>query len=499
MTIESIVAGGHLVERDGDATRVGPAVDIQVVDGVITDVDRASVDPGGHLDARGHLLIPGLVNGHTHSHEGFHRGRYPKLPLERWMHFVRPPLPIEFTPEELYLRTAMSALDALHGGATTVMDDVGLPMLDDDQLDAVIRGYDDVGVRAVVAPTLFDRPFAESVPFADEELTPRARDVIAAAPRVAPEAALELVRARLAPPGRGGGLVTLGIAASAPQRCTDAFLLELIDAARDADVPVICHVNETRLQAVTAQRLYGETMVAHLERIGGLDHRLSIVHGIWLTSDDLRRLAAAGATLQHNPTSNLRLGSGVADLAAAREAGVSVSLGSDGVGSGVANAMFPVVKQAALLSTVRGSPDRWTHAHQAMAMATSGGARALGLAGRLGEIAPGQLADLIGVRLDDRCFSPLNDPLRQLVYADQHRVELALVGGRLVMSHGVVTRVDEVGLRRRIQRAHDRLRPRLEAADRFVMAELAPSFARIIARTDAIDIPEDTLVARFER
>lgn len=492
----TVVAGGRLVLVEDGSSRLGPPVDLYCVDGAIEEIAPARTPPPGAVDASGLALLPGLVNGHTHSHEGLHRGRYRKLPLERWMHHVRPPVPLGLTADEIYHRTAWAGIEALLGGATTVVDDVGLPGLPPDHLDAVLRAYRDVGIRAVVAPTMADRTFAEAVPFLAEGLSEQAIATLKAAAGDPAEAldALELaLDARTAGPP---SLVRLGVAASAPQRCSDDLLVHLARLAERADVPLLSHVLETRAQAATAQLLYGTTMVEHLERLGVLGPRLTAIHGIWLTSSDVELLAARGATVQHNPVSNLRLGSGVGAARRLRDAGVHVSLGTDGVGSSVCASMLATVREAALLSTVRDGVDTdWLGTAEALEMATVEGARALGHRD-LGRIEPGWRADVIGVPLDDLSLTPVNDPLRQVVHATA-QVRLVVVDGRAVVEDGRVRTVDQGAVARAVRAAHRRFASRMEDGDRWVDEHVGPAALAALARLETVEIPADTVVGRL--
>ncbi len=483
----AVITGGRLLAAGSSGGEpLGPPVDIHVRDGVIEEI-RPARGGSGTIDAAGLVLLPGMVNGHTHSHETFHRGRYPKDRLENWMLHVRPPLPLDLSPDDIYLRTALTAIEAVHGGSTLLVDDVGLPGLPAAHLDAVQRAYTDVGIRAVVAPTMFDRTFAESVPFVAELLSPEAHEVFARAAGDPAHALEELSRRLSRQAADAPDRVELAVAASASQRCSDDFLVALFELACSADVPVLSHLNETRAQAATAQLLFGETMTAHLSRLGLLSERLTAIHGIWLTAEDVVLLATNGVTVQHNPLSNLRLGSGVAAVQGLRRAGVRVSLGSDGLGSTVTMSMISVVREAALLSTVRPDQADWLDVSDAFAMATVEGARAIGKQ-RLGRLEPGWAADLVGVPLDHHGLTPLHHPLRQIVYGGAP-VELSIVGGTAVMAAGRLTRVDERDLLARASAVHRRIRPRLDAADSWLQQHTAAPMARALAELDRTPVP----------
>lgn len=493
VSASGVITGGRLVSVEPAAVepaerdRLGPPVDIHVRDGVVEEI-RPARGRTGTVDAAGLALLPGMINGHTHSHETFYRGRYPKTRLEQWMLHVRPPISLDLSPDDIYLRTALTAIEAVHGGATVVVDDVGLPDLPSAHLDAVLRAYADVGVRAIVAPTMFDLTFADSVPFVADELSREARAAFAAATGD-PAGTLDRLRQRLIhQSSQPRGQVEIAVAASAPQRCSDDFIVALFELAGVADVPIFSHLNETRAQAATAQLIFGETMTAHLSGLGLLSDRLTAIHGIWLTGDDVRMLAASGVTVQCNPLSNGRLGSGVAGVAGLRRAGVRVSLGTDGLGSTVTMSMVSAVREAALMSTAHPDAADWVDVRDAFAMATVEGARAID-APHLGLLTPGQGADLIGLSLDHYTLNPLNDPLRQIVYGGAP-VELSVVAGGPVMEGGRLTRVDEKALLAQAAAVHRRIRPRMAAADAWLAEHAAGPVTGALAQLDRTPVPE---------
>src|SRR6188472_1991144 len=171
-TRKTLVGGLALIGPDFVPSD-GP-VDI-VIDGrTIHDIRPSGAQPveGTAIGMRGRLLTAGLINGHHHSHEGFYKGRKDNMPLELWMNYVRPLKPIPLSTREVYLRTMIGALEAVHSGTTTLCDDTNVaPRINQEHVDAVFQAYEDLGVRAYVGPTLFDRPFFRAVPFVEEEFS----------------------------------------------------------------------------------------------------------------------------------------------------------------------------------------------------------------------------------------------------------------------------------------------------------------------------------------
>ena len=445
------------------------------------------------------LLVPGFINGHMHSHEHFQRGRTENLPLELWQHYVRTPRPVTLTPRHVYLRTALGALETLRTGATCLVDDLALGgAIERAQIEAALQADEDVGVRALVGFARMDRPLVDTFPHADA-LPADLRERMRALPRPTPEAYLGLVR-ELAktrhPRARRVGVL---VSASAPQRCTEDFLLACARLAEELDLPVITHVQETRLQTVTGLEFYGVPIVEYLARIGFLSRRTSLIHAVWLNPREIRALAEAGATAQHNPWSNLTLGSGLQPVRALLDAGVNVSLGSDGACSTVSLNMLNVVGAAAALSKLRGDDySAWLSAHEALAAATQGGARAFGFGADLGVVERGALADLVAYRLDTLPFTPLNDPVRQLVYAERGAgLDFAMVNGEVMLRDGRFTRVDEAQLLAEVEAEFAGLEGQYAAAEASV-APLRAAMELVYRRALATPIPSDTYRARFD-
>jgi guanine deaminase len=474
---------------------------------VLVAGDRiAAIEPAGTLGAAdrivdlGHrLLVPGLVNGHQHSHEHFQRGRTENLPLELWMHLVRTRTPVRLTPRQVYLRTMIGAIESLRTGCTTLVDDTALgAAIDRERIDAALQAYDDAGIRALVGFAMMDKPIVDNFPFVEKHVPPALAAELRAAPRPAPEDQLALVRdlarARHPRANRVGVLVS----ASAPQRCTEPFLRAVRGLADDLALPVITHVQETRLQVVTGRWLYGCPMVEYLDRIGFLQPATSLIHAVWLNPREIDALARAGATAQHNPWSNLLLGSGVQPVRALLDAGVNVSLGSDGSCSTVTVNMLNVLGSAAAVSKLRGDdPARWLSAHEALHAGTLAGGRALGFGDALGSLRVGALADLAAYRTDTVTFAPLNDPVRQLVYAERGAgLDFSMVGGEIALRDGRLARIDEAALLAEIEREFAELLPRYAAAE----AEMAPvlrAMDRIHHEGLAQPVAPDTYPARL--
>jgi guanine deaminase len=203
---------------------------------------------------------------------------------------------------------------------------------------------------------------------------------------------------------------------------------------------------------------YGTSLVAHLDELGFLSDRLSVAHAIWLEHDDIQRLDSYGVTVAHNPSSNLRLGSGVAPVREMLRAGVSVGIGTDASNSSDGQNMFEAMRLSSYLSRIDGfAADDWISAKEAFAMATMGSAKGLGFE-NIGRLAVGCEADIVFLRLESSHFVPLRAPLLQMVFGENGAsVDTVMIGGRLVFRDGKLLTLDEAALRRRAEEAAHRL------------------------------------------
>jgi 5-methylthioadenosine/S-adenosylhomocysteine deaminase len=439
--------------------------DVSVADGRIVAEAPADAE---RVDCSRYLVVPGMINAHNHSNENWFRGMWDNLPLEPWMLFSYPVLAAPSqSPDEIYLRTLVGAVEQLRSGATCVVDFLyELDGFTDESLEAVTRAYRDVGLRAMIALGIADRAYHETVVL-DEELV--SRELIERLERDKPPSWDEweqFVRGAVARFHRPDEGISICPAPSGPQRCTDAMLVGCAALAEELDLPIHIHVLETRMQAVTGQELYGRTLVEHMDAIGFLGPRVCFAHGIWLTPADLELVRDRDVSIAHNPVSNMKLGSGIAAVPLLLADGVNVALGTDGMSSNDSLDMFGSLKQAALLHKLWGIDyERWTGAREAWQLATIGGARPAGDKDGLGLIAPGRRADLVLLDLESHVFTPLNDPLRQLAFGSTTlAVDSVLVGGDWKVREGRVVSVHEDDILARARELGPRIVGRFDEA-----------------------------------
>jgi cytosine/adenosine deaminase-related metal-dependent hydrolase len=260
--------------------------------------------------------------------------------------------------------------------------------------------------------------------------------------------------------------ISIGLGPSGPQRCSDEMLAGCASLADELDLAIHIHVLETRMQALSGRRMYDRTLPEHMHDIGFLGPRVNFEHGIWLTDGDIGLLRDAGVTVVHNPVSNLKLGSGICPVPLLLQNSVEVALGTDGMSSNDGNDMFQALKLAGLLHKLwEVDYEHWLGAEEAWRMATVGGARAAGDEDGLGRISAGCRADLVLLDLDSIVFTPLNDPLKHLVFSSAGRAhDSTMVGGRWVVRGGEVVGVDETAILAEAREIGDAVLARHDAA-----------------------------------
>jgi guanine deaminase len=252
--------------------------------------------------------------------------------------------------------------------------------------------------------------------------------------------------------------IRLALGPTIPHHCSDEFLTGCRDLAREHGLGMQMHVGESKMQAVLGKKLYGTTLLGHLAKLGMIGPGFTAAHGVWLDDDDMKRLADAGGSVSHNPGSNMKLGSGVADMRSMLEHGVNVAIGTDGAGCSDNMNVYEAMRMATYLSRVWERPlERWVSAREALQAATEGGAKALGFE-KTGRIEKGWKADLVFLDLSALHYIPLNNLLHQIVYCeDGTGVESVMIGGRMVVENRRNLTVDVEKLQRDAQAAVERL------------------------------------------
>ena len=378
------------------------------------------------VDLTGHLLLPGLVNAHTHAAMSCFRGLADDLPLARWLNeVIFPAEAAAVNPGMVYWGTLLSCVEMLLEGITTFCDGYFF------EEDAA-RAARDAGIRAVLGQGFLDFP------------TPDQPD---------PARRQERAEVFLGSFPAGTGRLYPSVFCHAAYTCSAETLLWAREFARKHDLLFQMHLAETASEADEFRRDHGLSTTAYLDGLGILDERSLLAHAIWLDPQEIDCIARRGAGVSHNPQSNMKLASGVAPLPAFLSAGIPVGLGTDGCASNNDLDLFSEMDAAAKLQKVFRKDPEVCPAKTALAMATRGGAAALGLGREIGTLAPGRKADIVAVDLGAPHLTPLYDPVSHLVYAVKPGdVRHVWVAGKAVVWDRKVREVDVREVMERVRR-----------------------------------------------
>ena len=461
----TVIRGGRLL--DGDAA------DILVEGDAIKEVGLpglAAPEEAEGIDATDMMLIPGLVNAHTHGDASLAKGLGDRLSLELLLNAT--PLTSErFRLEDKYLAAKLAAVEMVLSGCTACYDLFSeFPAPSPEGLAAVGRGYADVGMRAVVAPLMADRSFWQAIPGLIGSLPDALRTEVNRVTAEPAEASIAACRQALKDWSFDRDRVRLALAPTIPHHCEDSFFRACRELADEFGVGIHSHVAESKVQAVVGMRKFGKTLTAHLDDLGIIGPDFTAAHAVWVDDDDIRRLADGGATVAHNPTSNLRLGVGIAKVRSMIDEGLNVGIGTDASTCSDGLNMFEAMRLANTVSRIH-SPDPadWLTAENAIEMATRGSARGLGFDDLIGALEPGFKADIVFLDLNRIQYLPLNHAARQVVFQENGSgVKHVMIDGRFVVRNRHILTVDYAKLREEVTRASERLRLENQDAARLV-------------------------------
>lgn len=428
-----LIEGGTVVTLDDADTVLDEGViavrghTIQFVGPPSAGADKPA--PDRVLNASGMVVIPGLVNAHTHLFQTLLRGSFDHLTFREWLRSIYETHAVLDTTA-LEMSAALGAVESVRSGVTTVVDHQFLHRGVESSL-AVLAGMREVGVRAILARTIMD--VADLAPQSAVETA---------------EQGLSAVDQLLSDVRTNGpaGIATVMTGANTPGISASAELAVAVRAfAEERGLRRSSHIAESAVVLDEVRRRTGFGVVEWLDHAGGLGRELLAAHAVHLTPKDIRLLAQSDSVVSHNPVSNTFLGDGVAPVSDLRAAGVPVALGTDGASSNHTQDMFQTVKAAALLQRLAHGHGDVLPAKAALRMATIDAARALGLQASLGSIEPGKVADLVILDLDGVASTVGGgDIFSRIVFgAGPANVHTVIINGEVVLHSRRFTQVDE--------------------------------------------------------
>jgi 5-methylthioadenosine/S-adenosylhomocysteine deaminase len=412
------IKAGAVAVRGDSIVALGPASDF-------TDwqIER-------RLDAQGGLIMPGLVNTHTHAAMTLFRGLADDLPLMTWLNEHIFPAEAKLNPEMVRIGTTLACAEMIRSGTTCFCD----MYLFEGQ---VAEAASDAAMRAVVGEVLYDFPSPNYGPI--EQGFAYTRDLIA--------------RWKKDP------LITIAVEPHSPYLCAPDLLRSAAALAGEHEIPLVIHLSETHTEVDTIQDRYHKTPVGHLADLEILGPRTVACHCVELTEADIELLKKTDTKVAHNPESNMKLASGVAPVPQMLAAGICVGLGTDGCSSNNDLDLFAEMDTAAKLHKVDHLDPTVASAEAVLAMATRDAARVLGMGDQLGTLEIGKRADLIVIDTDKPHLTPMYSPVSHLVYSVKGSdVAASVINGRVVMEKGELLTVDEEKAMAEARQAAEKIR-----------------------------------------
>jgi 5-methylthioadenosine/S-adenosylhomocysteine deaminase len=359
------------------------------------------------IDARGGIIMPGLVNTHTHLPMALFRGLADDLPLSVWLNkHIFPAEANHIHPETVKLGALLSGAEMLLSGTTTCCDGYFFE-------DSVAAAVNDIGMRAILGQGIIDFP-APGVPKPEDNVDNAIKFIQKWKDR--------------------SPLITPSMFCHSPYTCSEMTLKKAKDAAEGKGVLFQIHAAETKDEYASIQTKHHTTPVKYLDKIGVIDQNTLLVHAVWLTDDDIEIIAKRRASVSHNPESNMKLASGIAPVPALLKAGVTVGLGTDGCASNNNLDLFSEMDTAAKLHKVNTMDPTVMDAVTVLKMATIDGAKSLGLQDIIGSLEIGKKADVIIIDTRKPHLVPVYNPVSHIVYAAQGSdVQDVIVNGKILL------------------------------------------------------------------
>jgi 5-methylthioadenosine/S-adenosylhomocysteine deaminase len=368
------------------------------------------------IDATGQIVLPGLINTHTHAAMVLYRGLADDLALSEWLNkYIFPAEAKTVSPEFVRAGTRLAALEMIQSGTTTFTDMYYFE-------EEVAAAAKTAGLRGVLGQTIIQFPVADAKTPADA-----------------------LVRAdAFIKTFKDDPLITPAVAPHAMYTLDGPTLRAARDLSKRHNVPTLIHLAETRDEIQAAQERFKSSPVEYLDSLGFLGPGVLGAHGVWVTDADIALLKSRNVGISHNPESNMKLASGAAPVPAYLRADVNIGLGTDGAASNNDLDMFEAMRVAALLHKHAAADPRALSARTTLEMATIRGARALGMDRRIGSLEPRKHADVITVSINGARQTPLYDAISHLVYVIHgDDVQNSIVNGQVIMRDRKVLTLDE--------------------------------------------------------
>ena len=423
--MKTLITNAYVLDMLGDEPDIKKS-DILIEDNIILKMARDLSDEivDEKINAKNMVVMPGLVNTHTHLAMSIFRGYKDDRKLMDWLENAIFPVEDKLEPEDIYWNSYLSCLEMLRSGTTTC-NDMYFGM------NKVIEAIENTGLRALVAWSITDDSIRDKI-----------------------ERTREYAKKYNVP----GSRIKVITSPHAPYSCNPDTIKLCVDLAKELNTGLHIHLSETLDEEETIRERYNKRGTEYLNDLGVFDVPVILAHGIYISDSDIEILKHVKGGIAHNPISNCKLSSGICDVVKLRKNGINVGLGTDGIGSTTTLDMFEEMKTAAYLQKVNTMEPTSIKAYDILKMATIEGARVLGLDNEIGTLEPGKKADMIFIRTDKLHLCPDNDVCTNIVYsANGADVDTVMIDGKIIMQNRKMINLDEKEVMKQVKKIAKRL------------------------------------------
>lgn len=425
--MKTLITNAYVLDMVGDTANIEKK-EILINDNIIERIDKEidkNIEIDEKINARNMLVMPGLVNTHTHLAMSIFRGYKTDKKLMDWLESAIFPVEEKLKPEDIYWNSYLSCLEMIKSGTTTC-NDMYFGM------NKTVEAIKDTGLRAVVAWCIKDDSIKDKVEKTREYAQMYNNDK--------------------------NSKIKIFVSADAPHTCNPDTINLCVNLAKELNTGLHIHLAETLDEEIKIKSRYNKRSTEYLNDLNVFDVPVVLAHGIYVSDSDIEILKNIKGGISHNPISNCKLSSGICDVVKLKNNGISIGLGTDGIGSTTTMDMFEEMKTAAYLQKVNTMEPSSITAYDILKMATIDGAKVLGMDDQIGSLEPEKKADMIFIKTDKLHMCPENDVCANIVYSSNGAdVETVMIDGKIIMQNRKMVNLDEKNVMRQVKKIAKRL------------------------------------------
>lgn len=425
--MKTLITNALVLDMVGNTANIEKK-DILINNNIIEQIDKEidkDIEIDEKINAKNMLVMPGLINTHTHLAMSIFRGYKTDKKLMDWLESAIYPVEDKLKPEDIYWNSYLSCLEMIKSGTTTC-NDMYFGM------NKTVEAIENTGLRAVVAWCIKDDSIKDKIEKTREYAEKYNNNQ--------------------------NSKIKIYVSADAPHTCNPETITKCVDLAKELNTGLHIHLAETSTEEKKIKSRYGKRSTEYLNDLNVFDVPVVLAHGIYVSDSDIEILKKIRGGISHNPVSNCKLSSGICNVVKLRKNGINIGLGTDGIGSTSTMDMFEEMKTAAYLQKVNTKEPSSILAYDILKMATIDGAKVLGLDNEIGTLEPGKKADMIFIKTEKLHMCPDNDICSNIVYsANGADVDSVMIDGKLIMQNRKMLNINEKEVMRQVKKIAKRL------------------------------------------